>query len=124
MDRAYRLSGATAAADASDMDNRCCCVSSTSVLAKGANFHRALTYFVGRGERLVHHCPLDRQLIIGAEDRNPPVPRGWTDGAIQEAIRAGTAVNAITGNWWASYTLPKATTGQSVVIDDVTGDVI
>jgi hypothetical protein len=51
--------------------------------------------------------------------------RGWTDEAIQEAKRSGRKVRAInkaTGNPATRYVHPK--TGQSVVIDDVTGEVI
>lgn len=51
--------------------------------------------------------------------------RGWTKDAIQEAMRAGVrvrAVNKATGNPATRYIHP--TTGQSVVVDDVTREVI
>jgi hypothetical protein len=52
-------------------------------------------------------------------------PRGWTTEAIDEAVQSGQqvrAVNKATGNPATRYVHPK--TGQSVVIDDVTGQVI
>ena len=52
-------------------------------------------------------------------------PRGWTTEAIDEAVRSGQqvrAVNKATGNPATRCIHPK--TGQSVVIDDVTGQVI
>jgi RHS repeat-associated protein len=51
--------------------------------------------------------------------------RGWTTEAIDEAVQSGKqvrAVNKATGNPATRYIHP--TTGQSVVIDDVTGQVI
>lgn len=51
--------------------------------------------------------------------------RGWTEEAIQEAMSSGKqirAVNKATGNPATRYINP--TTGQSVVVDDVTGEVI
>jgi hypothetical protein len=51
--------------------------------------------------------------------------RGWTKEAIHEARQAGTHVRAVskaTGNTATRYVHP--TTGKSVVVDDVTGDVI
>jgi len=53
------------------------------------------------------------------------VKRGWTPGQIQEAITAGQqviAINKATGNPAVRYISPS--TGQSVVIDRVTGEVI
>ncbi len=52
-------------------------------------------------------------------------PRGWTEDAIQEAMSSGKQVNALNkadGNPATQYIHPK--TGQSVVVDDVTGEVI
>lgn len=51
--------------------------------------------------------------------------RGWTTEAIDEAVQSGQqvrAVNKATGNPATRYIHPS--TGQSVVIDDVTGEVI
>lgn len=51
--------------------------------------------------------------------------RGWTDAQILEARRAGQAIPAVnveTGGPATRYIHPE--TGRSVVIDDVTGDVI
>jgi hypothetical protein len=51
--------------------------------------------------------------------------RGWTDAQILEARRDGerrSAVNVETGGPATRYIHPR--TGRSVVIDDVTGDVI
>jgi hypothetical protein len=52
-------------------------------------------------------------------------PRGWTQEAIDEAIKSGQqvkAVNKATGNAATRYVHP--TTGQSVVVDNITGEVI
>lgn len=51
--------------------------------------------------------------------------RGWTEDAIQEAMSSGKKINAVnkaTGAQATRYVHP--TTGQSVVVDDVTGEVI
>ncbi len=51
--------------------------------------------------------------------------RGWTREAVEEAMKSGKklrAVNKATGNAATRYVHP--TTGQSVVVDDVTGEVI
>jgi hypothetical protein len=51
--------------------------------------------------------------------------RGWTQEGIQEAIKSGKQVRALnkaTGNAATRYVHPKS--GQSVVVDDVTGEVI
>lgn len=51
--------------------------------------------------------------------------RGWTTETIDEAVQSGKqvrAVNKATGNPATRYVHPN--TGQSVVIDDVTGQVI
>lgn len=51
--------------------------------------------------------------------------RGWTAAQIEEARRQGDpipTVNTETGNAATRYTHPV--TGRSVVIDDVTGEVI
>ena len=51
--------------------------------------------------------------------------RGWTQEAIEEAMKAGVqvkAVNKANGNPATRYVHP--TTGQSVVVDNVTGEVI
>lgn len=52
-------------------------------------------------------------------------PRGWTQTQIDEAIRGGhqvPAINRATGNPATRYVHP--TTGQSVVVDRITGKVI
>jgi len=67
---------------------------------------------------------------VGAAKMGPKVARqmgsrGWTDEAIQEAMQSGQqvkAVNKATGNPATRYVHP--TTGQSVVVDDVTREVI
>lgn len=51
--------------------------------------------------------------------------RGWTDEMIHEAVKSGKqvkAMNRATGNPATRYIHPG--TGQSVVIDNVTGEVI
>ena len=51
--------------------------------------------------------------------------RGWTPEQIDEAVKSGKqvrAVNKATGNPATRYVHPE--TGQSVVVDDVTGEVI
>lgn len=51
--------------------------------------------------------------------------RGWTKQLIEEAVTQGTkvkAVNKASGNPATRYIHPK--TGQSVVIDNITGDVV
>ncbi|WP_349685247.1 colicin E5-related ribonuclease [Brevundimonas aurifodinae] len=51
--------------------------------------------------------------------------RGWTAAQIEEAVRDGQSVatvNVETSGPATRYTHPR--TGRSVVIDDVTGDVI
>jgi len=53
------------------------------------------------------------------------VRRGWTNKQITEAVQSGKqtpALNKATGNPATRYEHPE--TGQSVVVDDVTGDVI
>lgn len=62
---------------------------------------------------------------IGPKVARQMAKRGWTEPAIQEAIAAGKqvrAVNLATGNSATRYIHP--TTGQSVVVDDITGEVI
>jgi hypothetical protein len=52
-------------------------------------------------------------------------PRGWTAEQIEEAIKTGQqvpAINKATGNAAIRYIHP--TTGQSVVVDTVTNEVI
>src|SRR5260370_23714365 len=51
--------------------------------------------------------------------------RGWTPEQIDEAVQSGTRIDAInreTGNSATRYVNP--TTGRSVVIDNLTGEVI
>lgn len=51
--------------------------------------------------------------------------RGWDNKAVQEAMRSGKqvrATNKANGNPATRYIHP--TTGQSMVVDDVTGEVI
>lgn len=62
---------------------------------------------------------------IGAKVAGQMEARGWTEESIQEAIQSGDqvqAVNKATGNPATRYINP--TTGQSVVLDDVTKEVI
>jgi len=52
-------------------------------------------------------------------------PRGWTEDGIAEAIKSGQripAINKATGNAAVRYVHPQ--TGQSVVVDTVTNEVI
>jgi RHS repeat-associated protein len=86
----------------------------------------------GAGARFARHAAEGgRKLVEGA--RYPLAPkiqgqlgnRGWTTEAIDEAVQSGQqvrAVNKATGNPATRHVHP--TTGQSVVIDDVTGQVI
>jgi RHS repeat-associated protein len=63
--------------------------------------------------------------IIGPKVASQMAARGWTREAIQEAVESGLQVRAInkaTGNSATRYIHP--TTGQSVVIDNTTGEVI
>jgi RHS repeat-associated protein len=62
---------------------------------------------------------------IGAKIARQMETRGWTEDEIREAIASGEqvrAVNKATGNPATRYVNPK--TGQSVVVDDVTKEVI
>jgi membrane carboxypeptidase/penicillin-binding protein len=64
-------------------------------------------------------------VTIGPKVAGQMEARGWTEKAIQEAMKSGKQVRAInkaTGNPATRYISP--TTGQSVVVDDVTGEVI
>ena len=64
-------------------------------------------------------------ISISAKIAGQMEARGWTDESIQEAIKSGDqvqAVNKATGNPATRYINP--TTGQSVVVDDVTKQVI
>ena len=52
-------------------------------------------------------------------------PRGWTEQQIGEALKSGQqipAINKATGNAAIRYVHPQ--TGQSVVVDTVTNEVI
>jgi hypothetical protein len=63
--------------------------------------------------------------VVGAKVAKQLKPRGWTEEAVQEAIGSGEqvkAVNKATGNPATRYIHPK--TGQSLVVDDVTREVI
>lgn len=69
----------------------------------------------GPGARYPLHPKIQRQLG----------PRGWTTEGIDEAVQSGQqvrAVNKATGNPATRHVHPQ--TGQSVVVDDVTGQVI
>jgi hypothetical protein len=80
------------------------------------------TYYAGTTPILVHNSCF-RQ--IGPKIAKQMGPRGWTQEAIQEAIRSGEQVQALnkaTGNPATRYIHPI--TGQSVVVDDLTGEVI
>lgn len=64
-------------------------------------------------------------ISIGAKIAGQMEARGWTEESIQGAIKSGDqvqAVNKATGNPATRYINP--TTGQSVVVDDVTKEVI
>ncbi len=64
-------------------------------------------------------------ISISAKIARQMETRGWTEEAIQEAMDSGEqvrAVNKATGNPATRYINP--TTGQSVVVDDVTREVI
>lgn len=65
--------------------------------------------------------------MVKAPDRlaRQMAARGWTPGQIEEAVRQGRrhqTVNRETGGPATRYVHPR--TGRSVVIDDVSGDVI
>ncbi len=80
------------------------------------------TYFVGKSHVWVHNAcgPNITDKIAGQLEG-----RGWTAEQIQEAIESGDQVDAInkaTGNPAIRYIHPE--TGQSVVVDTVTNDVI
>jgi hypothetical protein len=69
--------------------------------------------------------PEDATGTIGPKIAKQMGPRGWTDEAIKEAVSAGKQVRALnkaTGNPATRYISP--TNGQSVVVDDVTKEVI
>jgi RHS repeat-associated protein len=64
-------------------------------------------------------------ISISAKIARQMETRGWTEESIQEAMDSGKqvrAVNKATGNPATRYINP--TTGQSVVVDDVTGEVV
>jgi hypothetical protein len=66
-----------------------------------------------------------KKIIIGPKVQRQMGPRGWTRDSIHDAIRSGEqirAINKANGNPATRYVHP--TTGQSVVVDDVTGEVI
>ncbi|MBX3329142.1 MAG: hypothetical protein KF722_01980 [Nitrospira sp.] len=68
---------------------------------------------------------LDKSLKISPKIAKQMGPRGWTPKAIKEAVKSGRqvpAINKATGNPATRYVNP--TTGQSVVIDNVTREVI
>lgn len=75
-------------------------------------------------------CPPNKALpapkgIVTPKIQRQMGPRGWTQSQIDEAIRGGRqvpAINKATGNPAIRYVHP--TTGQSVVVDRVTGEVI
>jgi RHS repeat-associated protein len=84
--------------------------------------------FAGRAGRGVK---AESKLVEGARYPLSPkiqgqlIKRGWTAEAIDQAVQSGKqvrAVNKATGNPATRFIHPK--TGQSVVIDDVTGQVI
>jgi RHS repeat-associated protein len=85
-----------------------------------ANFH---TYFVGKDQAWVHNAC--NPFTIGAKILKQMGARGWSKEAIAEARASGQqirAVNKATGNAATRFIHPG--TGQSVVIDNVTGEVI
>jgi uncharacterized protein RhaS with RHS repeats len=77
-----------------------------------------------QADDLIRQCT-SRAFNIGDKVAKQMAPRGWTREAIEEAIKSGRQVRAInkaTGNPATRYVNP--TNGQSVVLDDVTGEVI
>lgn len=67
----------------------------------------------------------DAAVTVGSKVAGQMAGRGWTSTSIQQAIRWGRqvrAVNRATGNPATRYIHP--TTGKSVVVDDVTGNVV
>ena len=71
-------------------------------------------------------APIEYQSpTIGPKIESQMGPRGWTPQQIDEAIQGGQqipAINKATGNPAIRYVSP--TTGQSVVVDTATGEVI
>ena len=64
-------------------------------------------------------------ISIGGKVARQMETRGWTEDSVKEAVESGEqvqAVNKATGNPATRYISPK--TGQSVVVDDVTKEVI
>ena len=89
------------------------------------------TYAVGKDSVLVHNqCPPNGAGASGGAGITAKIaeqmgPRGWTADQIAEAINSGRripAMNKATGNPAIRYVHPG--TGQSVVVDTVTNEVI
>jgi len=75
-------------------------------------------------DALIRQCT-SRAFNVGEKVARQMAPRGWTREAIEEAVKSGRQVRAInqaTGNPATRYVQP--TSGQSVVLGDVTGEVI
>jgi hypothetical protein len=65
------------------------------------------------------------RIEVGSKITKQMGPRGWTPKGIEVAVKSGNqikAINKATGNPATRYVHPK--TGQSVVVDNVTGEVI
>jgi RHS repeat-associated protein len=82
-------------------------------------------WLANRGGREVVEEGAEQALKISPKIERQMARRGWTSQQVDEAVRSGKqvrAVNKATGNPATRYVHPD--TGQSVVIDDVTGEVV
>jgi RHS repeat-associated protein len=82
-------------------------------------------WLANRGGREAVEEGGEQALKISPKIERHMARRGWTSQQVSEAVRSGKqvrAVNKATGNPATRYVNPN--TGQSVVIDDVTGEVI
>ncbi|MFB3887756.1 MAG: colicin E5-related ribonuclease [Thermodesulfobacteriota bacterium] len=91
------------------------------------NFLKAFFYRSLKSDLLASMCgPLgDVEFIISDKIIRQMAARGWTKKLIEEAIQKGEripAINKATGGSATRYVHPK--TGQSVVVDNATGQVI
>lgn len=79
----------------------------------------------GKFAKLAKLGKASRAVTVGEHAAGKMASRGWTNDAIREAIKSGEqvkAVNKANNNPATRYIHPS--TGQSVVVDDVTGEVI
>jgi len=101
------------------------CVNAGQVVAGGLLL-RGASRFLGRGGATSFATDAAKGSVkIGPKITNQMGSRGWSIKAIEEARKSGQGIKAINkanGNPATRYVHP--TTGQSVVIDDVTGQVI